>query len=116
MRFKAGEVMAEQPSWWLYGERNEVVAWAGETYPSLRVAESAALSFRSDAPRAKFELYQDRARRWRWRAFLADTLVASSGEAYLSEIAARRAANTVRDNVAQAVPTFDHTGLRPTAH
>lgn len=115
MRFKAGEVMAAQPSWWLYGDRNEVVAWAGETYPSLRVAENAALTFRSDASRAKFELYQDRARKWRWRAFLADTLIASSGEAYLSELSARRAANAVRDHVADAVPAFVSSDLRQLA-
>lgn len=108
--------MAEQPSWWLYGERNEVVAWAGDTFPSLRTAENAALSFRSDAARAKFELYQDRSRRWRWRAFLADTKIASSGEAYLSELSARRAANAVRDNVAHAVPTFGTADLRRAAH
>ncbi|MCY7396465.1 MAG: hypothetical protein LH468_10005 [Nocardioides sp.] len=107
MRFRAGEVIAQQPSWWLYDETNEVVAWAGETYPSLRVAEDAADDFRSGATRAKFELFQDRSSQWRWRAYAADRLVASSGEAFLSQIAARRAANLVRDNVARATPAVD---------
>lgn len=116
MRFRAGEVIAQQPSWWLYGESNEVVAWAGETYPSLTVAEHAADAFRSGATRAKFELYQDRSSQWRWRAWVADQKVASSGEAFLSELAARRAANQVRAHVAHA--TSAHEGepaLRRTA-
>ena len=116
MRFKTGEVIAAQPTWWLYDADNELVAWAGETFVSVEHADSAAERFRYDAARAKFELFQDRTSQWRWRAWVSDVKVASSSERYPSEIAARRAANTVRDQTALAHQTHGAApALRRTA-
>lgn len=109
MRFKTGEVIAAQPTWWLYGADNRLAAWAGQTYPSVAHAEAAAASFRYGASRAKFELFQDRQGRWRWRAWVSDVQIASSSDVFASEIAARRDANQVRDSIAGTTP--DHGGL-----
>ena len=114
MEFKTGDVIADRPSWWLYDDRHELIAWAGEMFASLTDADAAAAHFAYGASRARFELYQDRTGAWRWRAHLGDTLVASGSEGFHSEIAARRAANTVRDNVARATPAPGR--LRATAH
>lgn len=108
MRFKTGEV-TERPTWWLYGTDNALVAWAGETFERPEQADHAAEAFRYSAGRAKFELFQDRQQRWRWRAVVSDVKVASSSDVFPSEIAARRAANIVRDTVVHA--TSDHGGL-----
>jgi uncharacterized protein YegP (UPF0339 family) len=116
MRFKTGEVITAQPTWWLYGADNTLVAWAGDTFATRSQAEHAAEEFRYQAARARFELFQDRQGRWRWRAVLRDDKIASSSEVFPSEIAARRAANAVRDTVASATPV--HGGppaLRRTA-
>lgn len=117
MRFKTGEVIAEQPTWWLYAADNTLVAWAGDTFSTHHQAERAAEDFRHQATRARFELFQDRQGRWRWRAVLRDDKIASSSEVFPSEIAARRAANAVRDTVAAATPVHAGTpALRRTAH
>lgn len=115
MRFKAGDVISRQPSWWLYGAGNEVVAWAGSTYPSLTDAERAADIFRRSAALAKFELFQDRSDGWRWRAWLGDQKIATSGLSYLSEIAVWRAANEVRAAAALAPFRESHPALLRTA-
>ena len=45
MRFVVGNTQGGQPSWWLYGGNNEMVAWAGETFASTANAQRAATAF-----------------------------------------------------------------------
>lgn len=115
MRFKTGDVIADRPSWWLYDADNQVIAWAGDMFSSLDEAEDAAEAFRCGAARARFELFQDRASHWRWRVMAGDRRIASSSDAYLNQLAARRAANNVRDHVAHASPLHARPALRRTA-
>jgi len=42
MRFLVAENTNGNPSWWLYGGNNEMVAWAGEALASLSNAARAA--------------------------------------------------------------------------
>jgi len=115
MRFKTGDVIADRPSWWLYGADNCLVAWAGDMFASLEEAEHAAEDFRYGASRARFELFRDRTSAWRWRAMIGERKIASSSETYLNELAARRAAKNVRDNVVHATPVCGRPALRRTA-
>lgn len=115
MRFKTGDVIVDRPSWWLYGCDNQVIAWAGDMFASLAGAEAAAEQFRFGALHTRFELFQDRTSLWRWRAMVGERKVACSSDTYLSQLAARRAANLVRDHVAHATPAGVRAVLRPTA-
>lgn len=67
MRFSVGNNTAGQPSWWLYANNNEMVAWAGETFSSTYNARRAAASFKVGAKTAYYEVYQDSGSRYRWR-------------------------------------------------
>lgn len=102
MRFSVGPTKGGAYSWWLYGGNNEQVAWAGETFASQANAQRAAASFKAGASTARYEVYQDRANQWRWRAWRGSDKVAASGESFSSQYNAQRAANNVRDNAGGA--------------
>ncbi|MDV6310274.1 hypothetical protein R4227_09350 [Gordonia amicalis] len=91
-----------EPSWWLYGDNHEMVAWAGETFASASNATRAALAFKSGARFADYDIYKDAGGHWRWRAIRGGNKVAASGESFSNEYNARRAANNVRDNASGA--------------
>jgi hypothetical protein len=46
MYFNVGNNKAGEPSWWLYGSNNEMVAWAGEAFYSHSNAHRAASDFK----------------------------------------------------------------------
>jgi uncharacterized protein YegP (UPF0339 family) len=93
---------AGEPSWWLYGNNNRMVAWAGETFASTANALRAAQAFKVGAASARYEIYPDTRGDWRWRAWRSSDKVASSGEAFDSKSNAERAAINVRDNAGSA--------------
>lgn len=101
-RFSVGNTTDGQPSWWLYGGNNQMVAWAGETFASSYNAKRAAGSSKSGAKTARYEVYQDSGNHWRWRAWRSSDKVASSGESFSSQYAAQQAAHNVRDNAGNA--------------
>jgi len=98
MYFVVGNTKGGDPSWWLYGGNNEMVAWAGEIFPTTTNAKRAAESFRVGAATARYEVYQDLGDKWRWRAWRSSDKVAASGESFYSKYDAERAAANVRDN------------------
>jgi len=102
MRFEVKSTQGGQPSWWLYGGNNRMVAWAGETFASTSNAKRAAESFKAGASSARYEIYEDAGGSWRWRAWRSSDKVASSGESFADEHSARRAAENVRDNAGLA--------------
>jgi len=102
MRFEVANDKAGKPSWWLYANNNELVAWAGETFASLYNAERAAGAFKVAAKVARYEVYLDGAGQYRWRAWRSSDKVAASGEAFSSKWAAEVAAANVRDNAGNA--------------
>ncbi|WP_426325714.1 hypothetical protein [Microbacterium sp. E-13] len=102
MRFSAGESTTGNYSWWLYGGNNEMVAWAGESFDSSSNATRAAEAFKAGAAIARYEVYQDAGKNWRWRAWRSSDKVASSGESFASQYNAQRAADNVRDNAGGA--------------
>lgn len=102
MKFSAGKTSGDSYSWWLYGENGELVAWAGETFPSDPNANRAAEAFKKGAASARYDIYEDRANEWRWRAWRSSDKVAASGEHFASQWNAERAAENVRDNAGYA--------------
>jgi uncharacterized protein YegP (UPF0339 family) len=102
MRFSVGNTKGGKPSWWLYSANNRMVAWAGETFASRANAIRAAASFKAGAAAARYDMYEDDAGSWRWRAWRSSDKVASSGEAFSSREAAQQAAERVRDQAGTA--------------
>ncbi|MGY3553399.1 YegP family protein [Williamsia sp. R60] len=102
MYFSVGTTKAGEPSWWLYGNNHEKVAWAGETFASSYNADRAAKAFKAGARTATYDVYADAGGHWRWRAIRGGNKVASSGESFASRSNAERAANNVRDNAGSA--------------
>ena len=49
MKFLIETNLASKPTWWLLDDDNRVIAWAGQTYPSLAYADQAAHDFRVNA-------------------------------------------------------------------
>jgi uncharacterized protein YegP (UPF0339 family) len=101
-RFKVGYDSGGKASWWLYASNGEMVAWAGESFASLTNAQRAANAFRAGASTARYEVYQDHAQAWRWRAWRSSDKVAASGESFSSRYAAQEAAENVRRNAGGA--------------
>jgi uncharacterized protein YegP (UPF0339 family) len=102
MYFNVGNTQGGKPSWWLYGNNNEMVAWAGETFATEGNATRAAQSFKAGAASARYEVYLDAGGSWRWRAWRSSDKVASSGESFDDKGNAERAAANVRDNAGGA--------------
>lgn len=102
MRFSVGNNKGGKPSWWLYGNNDEMVAWAGETFASMPNATRAAQAFKTGAKTARYEVYLDSGSSWRWRAWRSSDKVAASGESFVSRQSAERAAYNVRDNAGGA--------------
>jgi uncharacterized protein YegP (UPF0339 family) len=101
LRYNVGATAGEGYSWWLYGNNNELVAWAGEAFVSLSNAQRAARSFKQNAVLAYFELYQDASFAWRWRAWRSSDKVAASGESFSNKATAERAAANVRSRAGE---------------
>lgn len=102
MKFEVLDTEGGMPSWWLYGDNGEMVAWAGETFASSANARRAALAFKSGAADARYDVYQDASSAWRWRAWRSSDKVASSGESFAGKDSAERSAANVRDNAGGA--------------
>lgn len=86
-----------QPSWWLYGVNDELLAWAGRYYVSLAFARDEAAAFRSSALRAVYEIYTHPAGGWGWRAVQpVDYYMAHSAVGFTKLAEARRAARHVK--------------------
>lgn len=102
VRFSVANNQGGNPTWWLYGNNNEMVAWAGETFASMFNATRAAQAFKAGAKTARYEVYLDSGNSWRWRAWRSSDKVAASGESFDSKSSAERAANNVRDNAGTA--------------
>ena len=104
MYFRVANDRAEHPTWWLYGSDDQMVAWAGEEsrFDSLEKARLAAQTFKTSAATARYEVYQDGSRLWRWRAWRSSDELAASGESFYSQLTARRSAASVRDHASGA--------------
>jgi hypothetical protein len=55
--FRVALTQGGQPSWWLYGAHDELLAWAGRYHVSLAFAHDEAAAFQSAALRAEYQIY-----------------------------------------------------------
>lgn len=97
-RYRVDYNQGGKPTWWLYSNNHEMVAWAGETFASLYNAKRAAEAFKAGAFSARYDIYADVAGKWRWRAWRGSDKVAASGESFSSKSTAETAAENVRRN------------------
>jgi uncharacterized protein YegP (UPF0339 family) len=102
MRFEVANDRGGRPTWWLYANNHELVAWAGESFASPYNAHRAAAAFKAAAKVARYEVYLDNSGRYRWRAWRSSDKVAASGQAFSNKRAAEVAAANVRDNAGSA--------------
>jgi uncharacterized protein YegP (UPF0339 family) len=102
LRFKVAPCHDGASSWWLHGEDGAVLAWAGETFASMRQAAEAAHTFKLCAGSARFEAVQVGAAQWGWRTWRSGNKVESAGTRTTSRQDAEQAAAYVRANAAQA--------------
>jgi uncharacterized protein YegP (UPF0339 family) len=102
MRFSVYKNEVGLPTWRILEARSDkLVAWAGETYPSLSKAQEAAERFKFAAAAAKYQVYRDAKGSWRWRAFFSSS-IADSGEAFTERVEAEREASLVRSGARYA--------------
>lgn len=102
MRFSVNYDQGGNATWRLHATNNKLVAWAGESFYSLANASRAAAAFKAGAATARYDVYLDHGRNYRWRAWRGSDKVASSGESFADRWSAERAAANVRDNAPTA--------------
>jgi uncharacterized protein YegP (UPF0339 family) len=98
MRLIVGTHQAGHTTWWLTGQNNRVVAWAGRTFESMTEAGKAADDFKMWSAATEFEIYDGARGSWRWRAWHAQQQVAVSANGFTTKQNARRAAENVGAN------------------
>ena len=103
MTFVVYEDSAGKYRWRLKGGIGEIVATSGEAFANKSNADRAAEGFKTNAKTCTYDVYEDTAGNYRWRAKAGNgEKVASSGEAFASKSNAQRAADNVRDNAGNA--------------
>jgi uncharacterized protein YegP (UPF0339 family) len=89
--------------WRLKSSNGQTIASAGQAYATVSNARRAAAAFKANAGKSTFEVYADTGGKHRWRATARNgQTVATGGEAFGSQAAARRAATNVQKNVGTA--------------
>lgn len=97
MAFRVALSEGGQPSWWLYGPDDELLAWAGRYFVSLAFAQNEAAAFQLSALDAQYEIYPHPAGGWGWRAVQpVDFHLAYSAGGFASPAEARHAARHVK--------------------
>lgn len=96
VRFAVGPSTIGRPTWWLYDERDNLVAWAGGTFDTMAEARRAAQLFKEGAVNARYDSYKDEDGMWQWRAWLRGSTAATSGHGFAKPETVTRAAENVR--------------------
>ena len=117
--FELYEDNAEEYRWRLVHDNGNVIADSGEGYASAQKAKQGLESVRTNAPggyvvdtskdedaeedggsKATFELFEDKARKWRWRLVHHNgEIIADSGQGYASKQKAKQGLRSVKTNV-----------------
>jgi uncharacterized protein YegP (UPF0339 family) len=103
VQFEVYEDKSGGARWRLIASNGQNVASSGEAFASTSNAKRAAESFKQNAAKSTFEVYEDKGGSYRWRAKSSNgQIVASGGEAFSSKQSAERAADNVRTGAAKA--------------
>ena len=96
--------MVAHPSWWLIGDEEHPVAWAGVHFSTLAAADQAAHQFRTGVASVTIEVDAEAGTGWRWSAWLGPgSRVAVSCATFSDRESAVQAARLVLDQVSQAI-------------
>ena len=118
-RFELYEDAAEQYRWRLVHRNGNIIADSSEGYASTQKAKQGLESVRNNAPgayiddtskddeppteggsKATFELFSDKADKWRWRLVHDNgNIIADGGQGYSSKQKAKQGLESVRTNV-----------------
>jgi uncharacterized protein YegP (UPF0339 family) len=94
---------AKKYRWRLVAGNGRTVASSGESFDSKSNARRAAQNFSQRASSAKFEIYADRGKKFRWRVVASNgQTIGSSGESFASRGSCGRSARNVRSKARRA--------------
>jgi uncharacterized protein YegP (UPF0339 family) len=89
--------------WRLVADNGRVVASGGESFDSKSNARRAAQNFSQRSSTAKFEIYADRGKKFRWRVVAGNgQTIGSSGESFASRGSCGRSARNVKAKARRA--------------
>ena len=103
MKFEVYADKAGKSRWRLLAGNGQNVASGGESFSSKASATASATNFKTKAKTWNYDVYADKAGKYRWRALASNGQnVGSGGESFSSKSSAQNAADNVRDNAGGA--------------
>jgi uncharacterized protein YegP (UPF0339 family) len=103
MNFEVYDDSAGKARWRLKSSNGQTVASSGESFSSTANAKTGAQNFKSGAKSWNYEIYENTAGAYSWRAKSTNgQKVGTAGESFASKTNAQRAADNVRDNAGSA--------------
>jgi uncharacterized protein YegP (UPF0339 family) len=104
LKFELYEDKAKEHRWRLKAANGAILATAGQGYKAKADAKSAVENIIKDVKKYKFEVYEDKAKEFRWRLLASNgQTVAASSEGYKARAGAEAAIDLITKNVAKAV-------------
>ena len=98
--------------WRLVAGNGRTIASSGESFDSKSNAKRAAQNFGDRASSAKYEIYADRGKKFRWRVLASNgQTIGSSGESFASRGSCGRSARNVKAKAKRA--TLEELDKKP---
>jgi uncharacterized protein YegP (UPF0339 family) len=103
LKFEFYEDRAKEHRWRLKAANNKILATAGQGYAAKASAKTAVENLIKDINKYTFEVYEDRAKEFRWRLKASNgQIVAASSEGYNARAGCEHAIDLIKKNVAKA--------------
>ena len=97
MKFEVYADKAGTYRWRLFSGNGQNVASGGESFSSKSCATNAATNFKTKAASWSYDIYADKAGKYRWRALSSNGQnVGSGGESFSTKSSAQTAADNVK--------------------
>ena len=103
LKFEVYEDSAKEHRWRLKAANGKILATGGQGYKAKADAKSAVEKIIKGVDKYSFEVYEDKAQKFRWRLKASNgQVVAASSEGYETRAASEAAIDTIKKNVAKA--------------
>lgn len=103
MKFEIYEDAAKEHRWRLKAANGKILGTSGQGYQAKADAKSAVQKLIKDVDKYKFEVYEDKAKEFRWRLKAPNgQTVGASSEGYTAKSDADSAITVIKKNVAKA--------------
>ena len=103
MKFEVYADKAGKYRWRLISGNGQNVASGGESFSSKASATAAVSNFKTKAASWNYDVYADKAGKYRWRALSSNGQnVGSGGESFSSKASAQNAADNIKANASGA--------------